>query len=119
MTQEITNSSDIIDSLDVIARIDDLESDDNRDTAEDEELSTLSALAREGGDYAADWETGEILIRDTYFRTYAQELAEDCGLLDDSASTWPTNCIDWDQAARELQADYTSITFDGVDYWVR
>lgn len=29
------------------------------------------------------------------------------------------NHIDWDGVADELKADYTSIDYDGVTYWVR
>jgi hypothetical protein len=29
------------------------------------------------------------------------------------------SCIDWDQAARELQVDYFDVDFDGVTYWIR
>jgi hypothetical protein len=61
---------------------------------------------------------GEILIRDTYFKDYAQELADDIGALD-KADQWPLTCIDWEQAARELQYDYTVVTVAGIDYWHR
>ena len=46
------------------------------------------------------------------------ELAEDCGMLTNTDS-WPNRCIDWEQAARELRMDYTSVDFDGVTYWIR
>jgi hypothetical protein len=58
------------------------------------------------------------MIRDSYFKEYAQEFAEDIGAINKNAS-WPNTCIDWDQAARELQMDYTSVNFDGVTYWIR
>lgn len=58
------------------------------------------------------------LIRDSYFEQYARDLAEDIGAIPDDAQ-WPCTCIDWEQAARELQQDYTTIDFDGVDYWTR
>jgi hypothetical protein len=61
---------------------------------------------------------GETLIRDSYFEEYAQELAEDLGYLQKNVS-WPYDCINWEQAARELQQDYTSADFDGVTYWLR
>lgn len=32
---------------------------------------------------------------------------------------WPLTCIDWVQAAEELQQDYMSYEFDGYTYWVR
>jgi hypothetical protein len=129
MTRNITisNTDDTIDSRDVIARIEQLTdameelntaegemlSDDDRD-----ELYALKTLAKQGEDYAPDWESGETLIRDTYFKSYAQELAEECGMIPDDAK-WPLTCIDWDQAARELRMDYSAIEFNGVTYWVR
>lgn len=82
------------------------------------ELGALKALAEQAEGYAPDWKHGETLIRDSYFKDYAQELADDIGAIN-SAATWPNNCIDWDRAARELQSDYTSVKFDGVTYWVR
>jgi len=144
-TKEISNMDDVIDSLDVIARIEALEEERgnlelNLEDAEDaeakeqalaaiaewdesdegKELKILKALAEEASGYAADWSYGEVLIRDSYFETYAQELAEDCGMLDDKvSSSWPYTCIDWERAARELQMDYTSVEFDGIMYWVR
>ena len=36
---------------------------------------------------------------------FAQEMADDCGLMTDGAE-WPYTCIDWEQAARELMYDY-------------
>ena len=148
---------DIIDSRDVIARIEELEaerealndhlsdcesaygfhdSDDTKSTPEwddlqaaraalkewdddnDAELAALKALADEASGYAADWRHGEALIRDSYFTDYAMQLAEDIGAIDRNAQ-WPNTCIDWDQAARELQMDYTAVDFDGVTYWIR
>ncbi len=82
------------------------------------ELAALKALADEASGYAADWRYGETLIRDSYFRDYAMELADDISAVPDNAQ-WPMTCIDWDQAARELQYDYTAVDFDGVTYWVR
>lgn len=120
-TNEITNSEDVIDSRDVIARIAALESDAEDGVlleGEAEELAALKALAAEAEGYAADWQYGETLIRDSYFREYAMELAEGLGVIPAGLS-WPCTCIDWDQAARELQMDYTAVDFDGVTYWVR
>ncbi len=117
---DISNTDDIIDSRDVIARIEELETDSDELEAigGPEELIALKALAEEGADYGADWQYGEALIRDSYFKEYAQDLADDCGMID-TAATWPGNCIDWDRAVDELKMDYTLIAFDGVDYWIR
>ena len=151
MKNEISNHDDMIDSRDIIERIDELENsfpdicehcgeglsclDDfiefkfelkcpdceqplDFDLDDFDELKALKELAKEGEDYSSDWKYGEGLIRDTYFKNYAMELAEDIGAIDPKAN-WPTTCIDWDQAARELQMDYTMIDFDGIDYWIR
>ena len=118
-TQPITNHDDVIDSRDVTARIEYLtdlgtEADDD----EQAELATLQALAAEGANCAADWPYGEVLVRNSYFVEYAQQLAEDLGCINPDAS-WPNTCIDWEQAARELRYDYTPLDFDGVTYWIR
>jgi hypothetical protein len=126
----VTNSEDIIDSRDVIARIEELEDSlpenahetmpGTADELEDikEELKTLKALAEEANG-SPDWQYGETLIRDSYFQTYAQELSEDYGDLDRPEVRWPYTCIDWEWATRELKTDYFNVDFDGVDYWIR
>ncbi len=93
------------------------------DAEEAEELTNLESLMEDlqgmGGD--EQWEGNWYpitLIRDSYFEEYAQELAEDCGMVPANAQ-WPNNCIDWEQAARELQHDYSSIDIGEVTYWTR
>jgi antirestriction protein len=118
-----SNSDDIIDSRDVIERIAELEAvaeegDSLLDRDERIELGALWNLADEASGYAADWEYGETLIRDSYFVTYAQQLAEDIGAVNPDAG-WPNSYIDWERAAEALRMDYTSVDFDGVTYWVR
>jgi antirestriction protein len=123
MTREISNYDDVIDSRDVIERIAELQlmaedGDALLDQDERIELATLVELAREGEQAAADWFHGEALVRDSYFVTYAEQLADELSLIPRDAG-WPATCIDWEQAARELQMDYTPVEFDGVTYWVR
>jgi hypothetical protein len=117
-TREISNIDDVIDSRDVIARIEELEGIDEPDDDERDELNTLKELAEEAEGYSPDWAYGSTLIRDSYFKDYAMELAEDIGAIPDNLQ-WPCTCIDWDQAARELQMDYTSVEFGDVTYWVQ
>ena len=162
-----TNTDDVIDSRDVIARIEELteersdlataldEAREERDEMPAEtgpepisdayhdahcavldaekaleewdeenaaELKALTELAEQCEGYSDNWTYGAALVRDSYFRTYAQELAEELAEeydLLERRTTWPYTCIDWDQAARELRMDYTSVEFDGVTYWVR
>lgn len=118
---QISENDDIIDSRDVIARIEELaelnaaEEDSEEET---EELVALRQLAAEASDYADDWEYGEALIRDSYFEAYARELARETGMISGN-ETWPLNCIDWALAASELQMNYASVEFRGVTYWIR
>jgi len=125
MIEKIANYEDVIDSRDVIARIEEiedlLEDGELLDTEREElveELRVLKKLAEEGKSASPDWEYGVPLIRDSYFKEYAQDYAEDIGAINSDAS-WPYTCIDWEQAARELRMDYTAVYFDGVIYWVR
>lgn len=81
------------------------------------ELKSLLALAEEASG-SPDWSHGEALIRDSYFEDYARELADDIGAINSDAG-WPTCHIDWEAAADALKQDYTSVDFDGVEYWIR
>lgn len=115
---EISKYDDIIDSRDVEERIEELQDEENPDNHQQQELDALIALRNEAKDYNCEWQYGEQLIRDTYFKDYCMELAEDVGAIDANA-VWPYTCIDWEMASRELKYDYTSVDFDGVDYWIR
>ena len=114
-------TADIIDVRDIIARYEELEAEsDGLPNAEERyQLSCiLSDLKGCGGDekWRGDWYP-LTLIRDHYFTEYAQELAEEIGAVDADAK-WPNNCIDWDQAARELQMDYSSVEIAHDGRWV-
>jgi hypothetical protein len=130
---EISNSDDLIDVRDAIARVEELEGELD-DAHEDSEafseilelrteltaLTTLLAdLCGNGGDeqWRGNWYP-ITLIRDSYFEDLAQELAANIGAINKDLS-WPNNCIDWERAARELQSDYTSVSYEGVTYWYR
>ena len=116
---DTSSDADVLDSRDIIARIEELEDDEDLDADARVELAELRALAKQGEDLD-DWEHGLCLVRDSYFKRYAQELAEDCDYINgDAGSRWPYTCIDWEQAAEELKQDYTSLEYDGVTYWAR
>lgn len=136
MTQDISNTDNIIYIRDVIARVGELR--ETRDAYENpegdleahgthaeemEELATLEAFLDEckgnGGDeqWNGDWYP-VTLIRESYFQDYAQELAEEIGAVK-GGEMWPNNCIDWEMAARELKYDYTGCDFGGVTYYAR
>lgn len=117
-----TSNDDVIDSRDVIDRIEYLsylEEEDyvpgDNDQDDIEELAALRNLEKEASE-SPDWSYGETLIRDSYFAEYAQEMAEEVETIPEC---WPFNCIDWKQAAEELKYDYFQVDFDGVKYWIR
>lgn len=119
--------AEVIAVRDVIGRVQELRNErDFEEQLTDEDAAELdmlegimSELAGYGGDaeFAGDWYP-VTLVCDRYFQEYAQNHAEECGMVDTSAS-WPMNCIDWEQAARELQMDYSSIEIRGFTYWYR
>lgn len=155
---QISNSDNVIDSRDVIARIEELQ--EERDgcqeaiteaqekiesikangaeglenaraeltkavealaewekSEEAEELAALLALQEEAEGYAPDWKYGCTLVRDSYFTDYCEELVKDIGDLPKDIPGYLV--IDWEATAENLKADYTSVEFDGVEYWVR
>ncbi len=130
MTQEISNSDDLIDIRDVIDRFEELEANGaavdatDGDADENEEYRSLQALLNEcdgkGGDHQwrGDWYP-VTLIRESYFEEYAEQLASDIYGKEINSATWPFNCIDWERAANELRIDYTCVEFDGETYLTR
>ena len=129
MADSISNTHDIIDSRDVIERIDELESQAMNaedepgegwelDDDEKEELKVLKKFAEEAEGYSPDWNYGATLIHEDHFTEYAKRLAEDIGAVG-AEDRWPGNHVDWEAAANELLIDYTAVEFDGVTYYVR
>lgn len=133
----ISSLDDTIDMRDVFDRIESLRADvEQIEDADDysplkakqenaevyDELAILEALAEElegaGGD--EQWEDAWYpaqLIRDRYFTEYAEEMLGDCGIMPKDLPTWMV--IDWEQTAKNVQVDYTSVEFEGVTYWYR
>lgn len=134
MSTNDLNLEDIIDVHGCIERVDELRQERenfelpsewaglNPDDAE--ELAFLESILAdlEGGGGDEYWEGSwypTTLIRDSYFEDHARDLAEDVCSDAVANAGWPLTCIDWKQAARELQMDYTSTEIDGVTYWYR
>lgn len=143
-TTPIDNTENIIDSRDVIARIEHLEGEEadlwEAATADDapasamidyeawkngdegQELVKLKALSDECEGYG-DWGHGEALIHEDHFVKYIEELIDDCYELPKelSSGAWPYRhiTIDYEAAAEEAKADYTEVEFDGQTYFLR
>lgn len=94
------------------------------DNAQDEygkdeqtELAELEALENEMD--ARTFRDGETLIPEDDFEEYARELAEDVHGDAVRNAEWPFTCIDWEQAARDLQQDYSTAEYQGETYYFR
>lgn len=137
MSKELSDiaGADIIDPRDLVERKDELEAArdagtvgecsecfEPTDTSEDfflcadheAEYDKLKAIIDELGPS----DDISYLISDSHFEDYARELAKDIGAISGTEG-WPQSYIDWEQAARELQHDYTSIEIEGTTYWGR
>lgn len=133
---DVGNYNDTLSLSDITDRVEELR--DDRDSYNDDdddgnawagenpedadELETLegllSELRGEGGNHKweGDWYP-DVLIRDSAFTEYAQGLVEDIGDLPRNLPSYIE--IDWEATARNLQADYSTVEYDGVTYWYR
>lgn len=134
-----SNTDDIIDLRDVMARVEELEAaqtdyehdeDGNRTAAEwaseftDEaqELATLSSLlydlAGYGGDeqWRGDWYPIN-LIHETHFVDYCEELVKDIDALPRDIP--PYLVIDWEATADNLLVDYSTVEFGDQHFLYR
>lgn len=129
----IDNNQDIIDSRDIIERLEELDSEhidwlteeDGRvseDWEHSEEFEALRDLA-EQAESSPDWQYGEALIRDTYFTEYTKDMIEDCyhetvGQLDNIPSFIAVS-VDWEETADNCMADYIEVNYSGATYYIR
>jgi hypothetical protein len=86
---------------------------------DNERREMLLELERDlGGDLQVAADNEPMMIAESDFVEYAQELAEDIGAIDRNAK-WPLHHIDWAAAAEDLKQDYQEVEFDGDTYLVR
>ena len=64
-----------------------------------------------------EWEDGNTLVSDDDWVDYVMEMLSDCGDLPRDIPWYIA--IDEEQTARNIQQDYSCITFEGTDYWYR
>ena len=145
MANTISNQDDVIDSRDVIERIEELQStlesyhDDQETTLSfefalqdaanfpehDDEYTELQRLLKlqSEAEGSPDWSHGETLIREDYFTSYIEQLIDDCYELpkEFKSGDWPWRhmSIDFEAAANEAKVDYIEADFDGVTYLIR
>jgi len=113
---DLSELDDTVYSTDITERIDWLDSDDDKDDADQEELEKLIAFRKKVNNNR--WEEGLLFIKNSFFEEYAKEFAEETISIN-CYTNWPFRWIDWKKASNELQTFYTSIKLDGVTYWYR
>lgn len=113
-------TDNVVDTRDIIERIEELEkwADTGSDLNEEEttELNELRELIDECNSYNSDTEYGAALINEDYWVDYVKELCEDCG---DVPRDLPHYiAIDWEQTAENIRADYVSIDVAGQTFYL-
>lgn len=121
----IDNTANVIDSRDLISRIETLEEaleEPQKDIVRiQEELAGLLKVAEQAKGYG-DWERGEVLIREPYFVQYITELIKEYYELPKylHSDHWPF-ChmkMDYEAAAEEARIDYAEVDFMGETYFI-
>lgn len=119
---------DILDSREIIERIEELETFATDDSGEidteifnDYEAVEYAALIslRDAADSLPDWEYGVTLIHENYFTAAMKDDVIECGYLPNGLPRWIADNIDWEGVADALKADYTDFEFRGATYWAR
>lgn len=128
-----TPGDNVIDSRDIIARLeelqeelDDLESENENGSMDeairewhddnDDEYIPLVKLVKEC-ESCADWQYGETLIHRRIFVDYCRERCVDCEYIPENLPAWIE--IDWQKTADNMEQDYTTVDFDGHEYLIR
>ena len=111
----ITFYDDTIDSRDIETRLEELTfSDGERDESEDQELMFLTEIRDELKDHP-EWEYGLVLISESYFSTYVQEMLEDDGIIPNGMPWYIV--VDWEQTADNIKCDYSTIDVKGYEFF--
>lgn len=76
-------------------------------------------FTEELSNYSSDFESGETIIHKDYFTDYSRALVQDCGYLPEDLPFFIEYNIDWDGVADDLLADYTSVEYEGNNYYIR
>jgi hypothetical protein len=81
------------------------------------EFDELDGLDSEVGGLSRLAENDPILVNDSHFAEYAEELCKDCGYISSDFPSWIE--IDWEATADNLKPDYASADLGGKTFWYR
>jgi hypothetical protein len=106
--------NDVVNSLDIINRIEELECGTNVP----DEIAELAALKKfqKEYDFVDEWNYGAEFIAEHYFTEYVKDMLEGCGTIPRDLPDYVA--IDWEETADNLKCDYTDAEFNGVNYYV-
>ena len=89
---------------------------DGENTEEDfDYIDKIKELREAKEEMGITWDNGVYLVEENDFKEFAEEFAE--GLYGFNSSDWPFCCINWDEAAGELESDYSVIEIDDATYY--
>ncbi len=118
-TSKDWTGQDVIESRDIIERLDELESDeDSLDDNDKEELEVLREFKNAFGDHD-DWKHGIAIINRSYFVEHVKELLADIGIPENLENFPSYIAIDWDATANNIERDYSSYDINGTEFLAR
>lgn len=100
-------------ALEVLAKLSGLADDLNQSNDATDGDSVSEALNDAMGYY------GPTLVSESYWEDYAQETVHDFGYISEDLPELIRNNIDWSGIAEDMKVDYTCVTFDGGDWYIR
>lgn len=103
-----TDTEDVTDSKETLAKLAELCGDLGRTVDEEDADAVADALEALGNEFGP-------LIAEDHFESYARDYTEEVQEIPE----WILGHVDWSSVAREMSSDYTCITFDGEDYYIR
>ena len=100
------------------SELDELQSRFDEEGLEEDETDRLNALVALRDEIGSEWRHGVTLIPEDEFEDYAREFAEDC-FVGGGDKNPLLNYVDWSKWADDVKMDYSSVDFDGNEYWYR
>ncbi len=105
----MTNFNTILDSRDIIDRIEELENEETIPVEDQDEYNTLKQIEEEFSVYG-EWDYGATIIPEDQFVDYITDLIDDCYDLP-TQDGWPYNRLemDYEAAADDAKVDYCEV----------
>lgn len=108
-----SDDEEMQEALEVLTKLSKLSGDLNQESDATDGDSVSEALNDAMGYY------GPTLISESYWEDYAKETVIEFGYISDDMPEMIRNNIDWSGIAEDMKVDYTCVTFDGSDWYIR